>query len=193
MKNLILIFTILILTMGITAQPSNVESTHPNGEDIKIAKEALKQYLEENNKNATPKQQSKELTMTDVLDKGVDSIIGFTTTLEGVISKYAPEVWRIMVTQQYSKAIGNLIFWGMMLFIPLIINYIGRKSLGAQKNEKLLDVDPTEGFLYFIFIIIPSILTVIFSIRFIYVLSESIMIVVNPEYYALRDIIQMLR
>ena len=41
--------------------------------------------------------------------------------------------------------------------------------------------------------VIPTILAIPTTVIFFYYLTEGIMIAINPEYYALKDIIQMLK
>lgn len=192
MKQILLIL-VLLLSVGMavsqTPSPTPPTTAQPSAEDIKQAKENIRVLLGE--QKPTPEQGK---NVADVMDKGLDMLSGYVGTLEGVVSKFAPEVWRIMVKQQYAKAISYPVFWGLLILLPIGFHWMGRKSVGAKKGQPLYEADTdSDGFLYGLFCILPSVAGMVCGAFFIYYLSQSIMIAVNPEYYALKDIIDLLR
>lgn len=105
-----------------------------------------------------------------------------------------------MVKQQIAKAVSYPLYWGLLLFIPLIINKAVRKTLGVPKGKGIFpfleESNADDGIMGYGIIcgaVIPCLLLLIFGLGFVYWLSEGIMIAMNPEYYALKDIIGMLR
>jgi hypothetical protein len=191
MKNLLLII-VLLFSVGVNAQAPAPTDTpkQPSADEIKQARETLRAILDE-----TPETKANQgKSVADVMDKGLDIVTGYVSTLEGVVSKFAPEVWRIMVKQQYAKAIASPLFWGLLLLVPLLVHYYGRRSLGATKGQTLWEVDTrSDGFLYFLYGVAPMCVGIFFGVMFAWSLTEGIMIAINPEYYALKDIINMLR
>lgn len=219
MKKIIALLAVLVLGSAtiLMAQPTPTPSTpvtanapvspagQPSAEEIQQAKETLKTLLEKDGK-PVDQQPAQGKTVGDVLNRGLDGLFGFATTLEGLVSKYAPEVWRIMILQQYSKAVGYPAFWGLMLLGLLGLQRIARKGFGLAKGEGVYAVKESDKARsswkdytnlywarFWIAGIVPTALSIPFAIVFLYYLTESVMIVINPEYYALRDIIGMLR
>jgi len=182
---------------GQTATPTPLPVTgQPNAEELKQAKETLRAILSEE------KPPEKGKSVVDVMDKGLDLLSGYVSTLEGVVSKYAPEVWRIMITQQYSKAIGYPAFWGLMLLSVVILRSVIKRYFGVEKGQAIFARTEKEKNSYsdeaywarvWFVGIIPTALAIPLTIVFLYCFTEAIMIFINPEYYALKDIIQMLR
>jgi hypothetical protein len=196
MKQILLIIVILmsfaVFGTAQTASPTPTQN-QPSTEDIKQAKENLKVLLSDTKETST---KDEHKNIADVMDKGIDVLTGYVGTLEGLVSKYAPEVWRIMIKQQYAKAIAYPLFWGLMLFVPFGVNRIARAGFGVPKDMSLAawdDKQDYEGFMLAFVGIIPTVIGAIFAIIFLYNLTAGIMIAINPEYYALKDIIQMLR
>jgi hypothetical protein len=210
MKKIILLIALMFSTLSLYAQeptPQPTQQRQPSAQELQEAKEVLKAIVEQDKPTTTGTPQQGK-TVADVLDKGLESFSQFAVTLEGVVSKYAPEVWRIMILQQYSKAIGYPAFWGLMLLGIIIIQRIVRSFFGMEKGQSLWK--PTEADTknirysfenyngaYWARVwtggIIPLVFSVPVTIAFFYSLTESIMILINPEYYALRDIIGFLR
>jgi uncharacterized protein YjeT (DUF2065 family) len=198
MKNLLLIVLLFVSINVVGQEPSPTPiNKQPTAAELKQAKETLKSLMDETTGTRPVQQENK--SVADVLDKGVDLFSGYVTTLEGVVSKYAPEVWRIMITQQYAKAISYPLFWGLMLIGLCIFYRTGRKYFGLEKGQAVFRaeegtyLDDEDAPRVILVGVIPLILGVIFTARFFFVLSESIMIAINPEYYALKDIIGLLR
>ena len=209
MKNILLTFTLLVISIvGLQAQTPQTTTTpavvitstqsQPSAEDIKKAKETIQELL--NSDIQTSKQSqatSQTKNVADVMEKGLDVLSGYVATLEGVVSKFAPEICRIMILQQYSKAIGYPLFWGLMLLSVFIIYKILRSWWGLSKDSNTMQQQTDEdddGYVFRVFLsIVLLICGGVFSVFFLNALSDSVMIAINPEYYALKDIIQLLR
>jgi hypothetical protein len=200
----ILLIVILLLSVGLMyGQTPTPTQSQPSTEDIKQARENLKVLLADSGSTATPE---KGKSMADVMDKGLDVLTGYVGTLEGVVSKFAPEVWRIMIKQQYAKAIAYPLYWGLLLIVILIFRQGAKTYCGVTKGQPIftpLDEEKTGNsyspykLIYWLRLwfvgIIPTIVLIPITISFLYTLTEGVMIAINPEYYALKDIIQLLK
>lgn len=118
-------------------------------------------------------------TMGDALLLGVEKI-------SNVISDLAPEVWRIMIRQQYAEvgAMAFVILWCVAYFI---FAYKVRPFVDKKvEEESSYDVGwtATQVFLW---------VGVAIAILIIAILGCSIILhLVNPEYYALKALLYML-
>jgi hypothetical protein len=114
------------------------------------------------------------------------------------IQKIAPHLWRIMIVQQYTKAIGDLVVPFGCLIIAIGYLFIIRKKWALYpKDQRTIKVyesnyATTEWVCQVIFrqILAPAVV-VITSLFFLAYLSESIKYIINPEYYAVKDILTM--
>lgn len=147
-------------------------------------------------------EQKAHKTASDVADRALTMVSGLVAQLAQSIEKIAPQLWRIMIRQQYSKAAGKLVFpWFGFLFVfiywlnarkripKMIANWDKEEK---EENEASRDQPPMTliGFIFaqglpllFLFI-----LAWIGCVAF----ADSIQLLINPEYYAVRDILQML-
>lgn len=218
MKNFITLVILCLLFCGSIFAQNNTNtvslgtSTTTSEEKLKEAKkllqEAHQQEEAENPSNSNSSSKSKT-NGWDILDKSLDKLTSFTSSLEGVIKSYAPEVWRIMLIQQYAKAIAYPLFWGLLLIGLGLVYKALRKFFGIEKGQAIfVDEDcehngknhsyySTHSDAYWarawFAAIIPLILCIILSIVFLYSLTESIMVGINPEYYAIKDLIQLVK
>ena len=140
-------------------------------------------------------------TMADVADKALDISTKYIGQVAAVLEKAAPHVYKIMVRQQYAKAMGEIIGPLLWLLIPLIIasiirHYwrIQRENVYDDKHNRTIEAssDDERAAHVGVTLVVPGILTLIAAGFFIYNLSQSIMYLVNPEYYAIKDLVQIL-
>ena len=137
----------------------------------------------------TTTQAEEHKTLGDVGDKALDMVSKAVTSISATLEKIAPHVWKIMIKQQYAKAIGGLVVpWGLIL-ITILYWRIIRKAwstddIGDDSNEWWARFWIVRG--------IPFIAGFVLSIWGVTRLSYSIMLLINPEYYAVRDLITML-
>lgn len=139
-------------------------------------------------------QPSPEKTMAVVADKALDMVSGVTAKLSDQLQKVAPEVWRIMIRQQYANAIAEPLFpLGVMLCVFLFMLLGGRAWKYDEKEGWFSSADPTNrGIRALVMVAIPSVVICVTGIVAVYQLSYSIRILVNPEYYAIRDLLRVL-
>ncbi len=139
---------------------------------------------------ASPANQDTEhKTVSDVADKALDLVSRAVASISATLEKVAPHVWKIMIKQQYAKAIGGLIVPLGLLFLTTLYWRILRKLWKTDGMVKASE----EWWTHLWFAnIIPCFFGVIFAAWSFARLAESVMLLVNPEYYAVRDIITML-
>lgn len=128
-------------------------------------------------------------TIGDVGDKALDMVGKAVASISATLEKVAPHVWKIMIRQQYAKAIAGLIVpWGLLLLIFLYWQIIRK----AWKTEGIEDGSDDWWARLWIVRLIPGVVGFIISIWGFIRLSDSILLLINPEYYAVKDIITML-
>lgn len=128
-----------------------------------------------------------EIKPTEVINKTLSMVKGAISGVADAIAKVAPHVWRIMVKQQYIKAITEVILpWS--LFVMTIIAYFWQKKVWSLEKVK---TSGEEGYHWFFQYIAPCVLWVIFAIWGCIEISSSVAFILNPEYYAIRDLMLM--
>lgn len=143
-------------------------------------------------KESTPSPQGK--TVGDAANKAVDAVINLTGQVAAGVQKIAPDIWRIMIRQQYAKAASYILLpWGLFVSIMLVAFFISKKwkdpGGAALKN---IDDFTERGWRRAVVYVGPTVLCIIVGIWGLNRFSDSIQILINPEYYAIRDLITML-
>lgn len=161
----------------------------------------FKKEEKQETKKETDAQQKK--TFADVADKSLDLVKNLVISLSQTLEKVAPQIWRVMVKQQYARAIADLSLpWGLFL-ITVIYTFIIKRiwrwkpeydNMPFTDNDDIPDMPlPTErGVRGFFTVIIPFIFGFIFAIWGCVVLKNSMLLLINPEYYAIRDLLLMI-
>lgn len=111
------------------------------------------------------------------MDKVVLSIV---EQLSKVIGKIAPEVWRIMLQQQFSEAI----MYSIYSFICLSAIIVG--SIVISKCIKHLGEDASFG----LFLAMLSVVGASF-VGFLMSIQDFVYHLINPEYQAIMDLISL--
>lgn len=201
----ILVIALVSATTAFT-QPANQANanTAPSGqspeqekltaEQVQQAKKFLEQLVDQPKQtttgtNSTPQPK----TMADVLDKGIDMFAGYVTSVSEMIQKIAPDVWRIMIKQQYAKAISGVILPGMLIILVLIYQRVAKKSFKFEAEDKMFQFDDDFFTARSWFVgILPMIAFLVVGIWFAISFSSAVLILINPEYYALKDLLSMI-
>ncbi|MFA6407291.1 MAG: hypothetical protein WCV80_01120 [Candidatus Paceibacterota bacterium] len=136
-------------------------------------------------------QQGSGKTVADVADKALDLLAKGITTIAENLEKTAPFVWKVMIKQQYANAIANLIVPWSLFFGVVTYMSISRKMF--KKSDREIDgkIDWDSGRVWVVSAI-PTILLIIFGTWGFNRLSDSIQLLINPEYYAIRDLLRMI-
>lgn len=127
-------------------------------------------------------------TAAEVADKALGMVKDLVASVSKTLESVAPNVWRIMIRQQYANAIADLVLPWLLFVIALVIWGI------TQKKWVLKDCSSDdEKVARMIFAwIVPVACGAIFAIWGAIALSDSIKYLINPEYYAVRDLLTML-
>ncbi|MFH0873789.1 MAG: hypothetical protein V1846_03030 [Candidatus Komeilibacteria bacterium] len=142
------------------------------------------------------------LSMADVADKFLEYSKAAILATVGTIEKVAPHVWAVLVRQQYAKAFSSLaapvfIFIFLLLFRLWVVRK--RKSVTATENDVLVvvngNLDPVEIKLTGLgqWANVLALLGMVTAALFVAArIAPAVRLLVNPEYYALRDLILLL-
>jgi hypothetical protein len=216
MKNAFKLTLALALTFGLMSlmldaqtppTPPPAKTQAFTEQDKAAAKEDLKKVGElfgiQKTEPATAKQapaektESKPTTMPQVADKALDMIGNAVGSIASLVQKVAPEVWEIMVRQQYAAALGMLVGPFSFLFITAIYVAMAKRYWKKSENydaDNYFDGDmPSDkGFRALLTTLFPGIMAIIFSGVLAYRLGDAIPMLINPKYYAVKDLLQML-
>jgi hypothetical protein len=141
-----------------------------------------------------PSTPQKEKTVADVADRALDMASNLVGSVASTLQKVAPDVWRILIKQQYAKALGELIFpWGMVMFLMV---YKKAAYKGWTEYIEALKTSQSANDIWHVRLwtsqIIPTALILYFGTAGLYSLSNTAMYLTNPEYYAVRDLLQLI-
>lgn len=145
--------------------------------------------------------------MGDALDKGLDLAKGTVVYLAGKIEQVAPQLWRVLILQQYVKGATLLISpIGFLFLIMLYRHYLLKWWKPAPGDDDVeapifedgsrhddLPLPTHKGWRNFFAIVIP-LACMVFGVIWLYSsMTDSAGYFINPNYYALRDIIVLVR
>jgi hypothetical protein len=128
-------------------------------------------------------------SMAEVADKVVDLGARAIAQAAGTVQKVAPEVWRIMIRQQYAKAAGLLVVPSGMFLLCLFAWFKTEPLRFSFKNDPSKEED---GYYAFFGYVVPLFFMGAFGLWFLNRLSSSVLFLFNPEYYAFRDLLVMI-
>jgi len=138
-------------------------------------------------KQAAPPEE-KQRTAVDVADRALDMFGSAVASVASQIEQHAPLLWKVMVKQQYAKAVADVIPSLGWILVALLAHFVVRRKW--QKPS-----DNTEEGLqflwHFVTWVVPLALGIIGVSSFVVSASDSVKFVINPEYYAVRDILLM--
>ena len=138
---------------------------------------------------APPAQSKAEKTVAQVADRALDMVGGMVANVAVSMQKVAPEIWRIMIRQQYAKAVADLGTPIGVLILVLVWHLIARRLWGVAK-WKDCDGDASVGFA-FTRVLVPCCGALSGAAWFIVAFSNSVKYVINPEFYAVRDLLTL--
>jgi len=211
MKKILLVLILLVNYPAISyAQtPENVSTNQVmSKEDADKLREQLAQLSKAMGNNSTEKssespkkEPESKNSIGDVANKALDMFGSAVASISANLSKIAPQVWRIMILQQYAKALEDIIVYFGLLVSSIILTLILRKkwlykpvpisSKTAEEEKEITEIKQINGFIFAFRSVIPVLLICLFSILFFVNLSSSIAMIINPEYYAIKDILTL--
>lgn len=207
---LVVPFFVVLLVCFFTLANANAQTagqektglTKTQTDDLKGQLEGLKEVfgIETPKTSAGQAQQQQQpvqkKTVADVADKGLDMVKQWVADAAITLNKVAPDVWRVMMKQQYAKAIADLIGpWGTFLLILVFIAVMRKKWVLTQDKDINIDketkvkLSTIRAWIVYVIPIAFLFLSALFGLSY---LSDSIKLLINPEFYALRDLILIL-
>lgn len=148
-----------------------------------------------------PADPPKKTTMADVANKALDMMGAGVAVISSNLQKIAPHVWRIMIMQQYAKAAYEVaepfcLFMGGLIFI-VIMRWLWKPQLTLGDDDKKVyrsnewTPKDTERVKYAFRSVIPAVYLIIMGIWLGTSIGTCVKYVINPEYYAVKDILTL--
>lgn len=136
-------------------------------------------------------------SIADVMDKAIDKVSDVVGAMAQAIKNIAPDVWRIMITQQYAKAVASLVVPLLLVAVCIGAFFASRARhmycivANADKaNPENINSDEI-GFFWAVRVV--SALGICMScIWLANRISESALFLINPEFYAIQDLLRMI-
>lgn len=142
-------------------------------------------------------QQDQKKTAADVADKALDMVNKMVADAAATIQKVAPDVWRIMIKQQYAVAVSNLVAPWVAILILWICRKIVYKNwivdhptVNNSKGDE--EASDEQACKMWVVGILPYAAMAALAIWGISRLADSISILINPEFYAMKSMIMIL-
>ena len=209
MKRFLLVLAVCVLLTGfsgfsiVLAADTPSQQKTVSAEDAKKVREEVRKigslFGVEAKEEPASAQETKQVqkrepkTLAGAADKALDMLSQAVATISVTMEKVAPEVWKIMVRQQYARAIADLSLpWGLFL---VVLCYVAvAKRLWKKEGELNYGRDSwgDQEFRGFLTTSIPFVLGLLFAIWGAIVVKGSILYLINPQYYAIRDLLQMI-
>ena len=193
-----------ILVQAQQSQPSPTPQTQPFSNDDKAkAQEKMRELGQlfgvtpSPSPGASPAGSPEGKTMADVADKALDKVSDAVGQISQQVQNVAPHIWRIMIKQQYAKALSILIApWGLFLITLIFAKFMNRYWKFDKTQAVFSDVTgeflTERGLGGIIRTFIPFLLGLVFSIWGVIAASNAVPMIINPEYYAVQDLLRML-
>lgn len=200
MRRMMMTFVVILAFVGVTALPSRVAAQQvsdiPSAAELRKDLQTLGQVFGIDAPKEAPKKEDAkspppasvpQKNMADVADRALTMVEGVTARLSDTLKGIAPEVWRIMLKQQYAKAIawpvGNLAFIALCLLWGVVMSYFWKS--GTKPDT------PDDGRFWFTKLI-PLVFGTVGGMFLAYNLSWTVLLLINPEYYAIQDLLKTL-
>lgn len=124
----------------------------------------------------------------DVADDALQLTKGLVVSISETLQKVAPNVWRIMIKQQYVKSVsGVLVSWGIF-FIFLVYTKVLQKKWMLGEHPS----DDEKTARVALVIVIPILVCIGSGIVGVVCIANAFKYIINPEFYAIRDLLIML-
>jgi len=194
MKKVVLFFTIMTIVVFSDVSYAEEQKTASNVERISqqlgiTVQEATELVAEMQNLAESmgfkPKQETK--TGPEIADKALEMTGKALGNISAQIEKTAPEVWRIMIKQQYANAVFWLIIpLGFAIASLIYMKWSEKWSFDGDNWDE--DSKNTAEIFRFVTRLISMVVS---TIWFIIALGFSIRVIINPEYYAIWNMFQI--
>lgn len=187
---------IIIIALLAVIFPATVLAQAPSGSAVPISEDdavRLRALIDQMRQQASPAPASssaKPTAWADVADKAIDKTFrmleGSVSVVSDTLKKTAPELWRIMIRQQYANAARNM----LEAFLYLLVGI-----LGLLVCVKYVTKPDTEDLAILWFLgtrMLPATYLTICALVQIDAVADAVQRVINPEYYALQDLVRLI-
>lgn len=198
MKKFLLLFSLLFMISipSVSFADEPAKNNTVSVDDVKQLAEqvqALRSIVNGNQANQTPVEKTKEAesskTMATVADRALTMLGSAVGTVSETLKKMGPEVWRIMIRQQYANAAEQIIGPLFALIASIVIFFSLKKIIAIKDDDSHRSgIREFKCVMKFVTCIVPCICALIVAIQ----LSSAIAMIVNPEYYALKDLLGLM-
>lgn len=132
-------------------------------------------------------QPAPQKNIADVADRALTMVEGVTARLSETLKQIAPDVWRIMLKQQYAKALTMPIWSVVVIFVAFFFSVVSSRVWHFWDNDK-------EGkeLGWWVTKAIPTVVGVFAGFKLAWDLSKALPLVINPEFYAIQDLLKTL-
>lgn len=127
-------------------------------------------------------------TAVDVADQALTMLSGAASKISDMLQKTAPEVWRIMIRQQYTEAVRDTSVSALFLLLTVVTYFSTRKYLKIDETVWKYSTEQDWKHVCKWFILGGNLVA---AIVFICYLAGSIGQVMNPEYYAIKNMFEL--
>lgn len=197
MMLLTIAFLASFATTFVVAQTASSEPTL-KPEDVRQIREAAKAINDilRSDQKSTDTKDAKQgdkkdeegKSMADVADRALSILSGYIGSAAQAMQKVAPEVWRVMIRQQYANAVAGPLL--PLALIGFTVLYVVTLKRWWDKSKVVNNSD--EASARFIFTsLVPFVSYVVCGIWASITIRGSIQMLINPEYYAFRDLLQL--
>lgn len=129
------------------------------------------------------------------MSKTQDKVFEYIDSMAEKLGVASEHVYGVLVKQQVATGIDAilssafllvLIMVGLLVVIPKTLKH--KDKLISESKLHYVDTDPQDAIVYSVAFISIFLLVVIF-----FLLPYGIKVVINPEYYAMRDILEIIK
>jgi hypothetical protein len=190
----------LLWTVPVWAQPAPTPAPTQNAaglspDQMKVIKDNLRGISDvmgvPKPEEAAAKPDTPTKSMADVADHALEMMSGLVVKVAGTLEKVAPKFWAIMVKQQYAKAVADTIVPVSLTAFALAWGLYFKKKLGYPPLTQTNSWTDSQWVQFWFAILIPAAGLCAFFVWSAIAVSDAAKYVINPEYYAVRDILMM--
>jgi len=188
---------IVVLAISAAAQSEQQKPfTAAEEQKIKEGVSAVVQYIQTQQNLDSNAIAGGKVELVDVVDKALDKFGTAVTLVYTNVEKAAPRVWQIMVWQQYAKAISGILGPLLTLLLIFILYKFINRHWTPKVDETWNDSwgTRTAGFWFrAVFTKAVPLAAGFITCWSLFVQAKaSSLLLVNPQYYAIRDLLVLL-
>lgn len=122
----------------------------------------------------------------EVAKKVLDTLAGFASSISQTLKEVAPEVWRIMIRQQYAEAASDIL---TVVICSVAAIFIYKEAKKAWTKSENAPYDSDDG--WQILSVVCYCATLILFIMAAFEAISAAKMLINPEYYAIKELMNL--